>query len=794
MKILLLLLFSSLSILNTHAQKITISGYIKDNESGENLIGAAVIDKVSGAGVVSNTYGFFSLSLVKGDSVNLFCTYVGYQAQNLQLIATEDKTIHFSLNGDNMLEEIEVVAEQNSEPIEQVTQMSTISIPVKQIKLLPALMGETDVLKALQLMPGVQSGSEGTSGLYVRGGGPDQNLILLDGVPVYNVSHLFGFFSIFNADALNRVELVKGGFPARYGGRLSSVIDISLKEGNMKEFHGEGNVGLISSKLTLEGPIIKDKASFMISGRRTYIDILARPLIKRSAEEGDETTVGYHFHDVNAKFNYKFSDKDRLYFSLYTGRDKAYAFYKYSNELNENYLEEEVGLRWGNVISAIRWNHVFGKKLFSNLTATYSRYIFDIFTNYEDRYYDYYLEKNTTEIYKARYYSGIKDFAAKIDFDYYPSPKHAIRFGLNTIYHTFEPGAFNLNSSEIEDINISQDTYAFEYTAYFEDDIKVDKNLNVNLGLHSSLFRVNEKNYYSIQPRVSARYLLTNQTSIKASYAQMTQFINLLTNSGIGLPTDLWVPSTDNVKPQEAWQVALGGAKSFQNGFELSIEAYYKEMKNLVAYKEGASFLEVDTDWETQVTSGSGESYGLEFLFQKKHGKTTGWLGYTLAWSNRQFDELNFGKKFPYKWDRRHDISIAIVHEWKPKIDLSIAWVYGTGNSITLPIGRHETLNSETPLFTDRTRNPYYYFNEVDYYGERNSYRMRAYHRLDINLAFKKQKKWGERIWSLGVYNLYSRKNPYYIDIGYDYKTNKQKFVQYSLFPIIPSISYSFKF
>ncbi|MBT33644.1 MAG: TonB-dependent receptor, partial [Thalassobius sp.] len=784
MKVLYLLLFFSIQYSYLHAQKITISGYIKDNESGENLIGAAVIDKISGAGVVSNTYGFFSLSLNQGDSVNLFCTYVGYQAQNIQLIASEDKIIHFSLSGDTMLEEIEVVAEQYSEPIEQSTQMSAISIPVKQIKLLPALMGETDVLKALQLMPGVQSGSEGTSGLYVRGGGPDQNLILLDGVPVYNVSHLFGFFSIFNADALNRVELVKGGFPARYGGRLSSVIDISLKEGNMKEFHGEGNVGLISSKLTLEGPIIKDKASFMISGRRTYIDLLARPIIKNSSE--DDVVVGYHFHDVNAKFNYKFSDKDRLYFSLYTGRDKAYAFYKYDDDYTPNYSEEEVGLRWGNVISALRWNHVFGKKLFSNVTATYSRYIFDIFTNYEDSYYDFEEIKTVTEIYKARYYSGIKDFAAKIDFDYYPSPNHVVRFGLNSIYHTFEPGAFNLNSSEISDINITQDTYGYEYTAYVEDDIKVNQNLNVNLGIHSSLFRVNQKNYYSVQPRVSARYLLPNKSSIKASYAQMTQFINLLTNSGIGLPTDLWVPSTENIKPQEAWQVALGGAKSFNNGFEMSIEAYYKEMKNLVAYKEGASFLEVDTDWETQVTSGNGESYGFEFLFQKKQGKTTGWIGYTLAWSNRQFDELNFGRKFPYKWDRRHDISIAIVHEWKPKIDLSVAWVYGTGNSITLPIGRYETLRTQTPLFVDRTLNSYYDYSEIDYYGERNGYRMRSYHRLDVNLAFKKQKKWGERIWSLGVYNLYSRKNPYYIDIGYDYKTDKQKFVQYSLFPIIP--------
>ncbi|MEM1134992.1 MAG: TonB-dependent receptor [Bacteroidota bacterium] len=790
----LLLILSTLSPLS-HAQKITISGYIKDKNSGESLIGAAVFDKNSELGIVSNAYGYYSLSLEKGDSVNLFCTYVGYNAQNLRFLAQKDTSIQFLLDGDTMLEEIEVIADENGESIEQTTQMSSISIPIKQIKLLPALMGETDLLKALQLMPGVQSGSEGTSGLYVRGGGPDQNLILLDGVPVYNVSHLFGFFSIFNPDAVNRVELTKGGFPARYGGRLSSVVDISLKEGNMHEFHGEGAVGLISSKLTLEGPIIKDKASFMISGRRTYIDLLARPLIRRSARaDGDDATVGYHFHDINAKFNYKFSEKDRLYFSIYNGRDKAYSFYEYRDNDGFNNFEsdEEFGLRWGNIISALRWNHIFGKNLFSNVTVTYSEYLFDLFNNYEDRYND--AAGQRTEIYKSRYLSGINDFAGKLDFDYYPSPNHSIRFGTSAIYHTFEPGAFNLTSNEVPDISLSQNTYALEYAAYFEDDMKINKNLSINAGLHGSVFSVNDEIYTSLQPRIAARYLLPKRIALKASYAQMVQFINLLTNSGIGLPTDLWVPATENIPPQEAWQVAFGLAKSFKNGFELSIEGFYKEMTNLVEYNEGASFLEVDTDWQTQVASGIGESYGAELLFQKKQGRTTGWIGYTLSWSNRQFETLNFGKKFPYKFDRRHDLSIAIVHEWKPKVDLSVAWVYGTGNAITLPISRYETLSNNLGFGTDRRRINGFGSNQVEYYGERNSFRMRAYHRFDINLAFKKKKKWGERTWSLGVYNLYSRQNPFFINIGYDDETDSQAFFQYSLFPIIPSVTYSFKF
>jgi len=787
-----LLLFSFLTL---QAQKITISGYIKDELSSETLIGAAIIDQMSGAGIVSNAYGFYSLSLDQGDSAKLFCTYVGYSAQNINFIAKQDTVINFVLNGEKMLKEIEVIAAEQGERLEESTRMSTVSIPVKQLKLLPAFMGEADVLKALQLMPGVQSGNEGGSGLYVRGGGPDQNLILLDGVPIYNVSHLFGFFSIFNPDAVKRVELTKGGFPARYGGRLSSVVDISLKEGNMKEFHGEGAVGLIASKLTLEGPIIKDKASFMVSGRRTYIDFLARPIIRNAASrEGEDISVGYHFHDVNAKFNYKFSEKDRLYLSVYTGRDKAFSDYSFeSNDPSNTYVsgDENFGLRWGNIISALRWNHIFNPKLFSNVTFTYSNYQFDIFSDIEDVYRR--RDSLETEIYNSRYLSGIKDVAGKIDFEYYPSPNHSIRFGSSAIYHTFQPGAFTVKSNEIDDIDITQDTYALEYALYAEDDIKISPKLNVNVGLHASAFSVNDEIYISLQPRLAARYLLNKKLSIKASYAQMAQFINLLANSGIGLPTDLWVPATDNIRPQEAWQVALGAAKTLDNGFEISLEGYYKEMTNLVEYLEGASFLEVDTDWQDQVTQGNGKSYGVELLVQKKRGKTTGWIGYTLSWANRQFQDLNFAKEYPYKFDRRHDISVAVVHEWKPKIDLSVAWVYGSGNTVTLPIAEYEGLPSNNVDIGRRTGR----FNSrptLNYYGERNSFRMRAYHRLDINFRFKKEKKWGERTWALGVYNVYSRLNPFFIDQGYDYETDEEEFLQYSLFPIIPNVSYSFKF
>ena len=443
--------------------------------------------------------------------------------------------------------------------------MSSISVPIDQIKSLPAFLGEVDVMKVLQLLPGVQSGSEGSSGLYVRGGGPDQNLILLDGVPVYNASHLFGFFSVFNSDAINNVQLIKGGFPARYGGRLSSVIDISMKEGNMKEFHGEGSIGLIASKLTLEGPIAKEKTSFIVSARRTYIDLIARPLIKASTD-GDET-VGYYFYDVNAKINHKFSDKDRLYLSAYLGDDKGYSFYK--DEYDRTKYEEEVALRWGNITSALRWNHVYNPKLFSNLTLTYSRYRFNTLAEEKEETINSNGDKSSY-YFKWLYQSGINDLAAKIDFDFIPAPNHYIRFGANAIYHTFSPGALNVKEDVVIDTTLgASKTYALEYAAYVEDDFDITRWLKVNAGLHFSAFQVNDQWYTSLQPRLATRFLLTDELSLKASYVKMTQYIHLLTNSGIGLPTDLWVPATEKIKPQQAHQVALGLARNFKRKYEI---------------------------------------------------------------------------------------------------------------------------------------------------------------------------------------------------------------------------------
>ena len=776
------------------AQKFTISGYLKDADTGESLIGATLIHPKTSSGSSANTHGFYSLTLPK-DSISLVYSYVGYQPTTIKFSLKRDTVININLQSSTLLNEV-IVSGTKAEAIHESTKMSTLTVGMEQVKALPAFMGETDILKILQLMPGVQSGNEGSTGLYVRGGGPDQNLMLLDGVPIYNASHLFGFFSVFNADAINHVELIKGGFPARYGGRLSSVIDINMKEGNMKKVKGEGSIGIIAAKATVEGPIVKDRTSFIVSARRSYIDILAQPVILLAT---DDVRAGYYFYDLNLKLNHIINSKNRLYLSTYMGDDKAYAKTKDQSRPggpSTTTSKSEFSLKWGNLITAARWNHIFGPKLFSNVTATYSRYLFDISQKYE--------ENKTTPgmpdenlFYGNNYHSGIRDWAAKIDFDYLPSPNHFIRFGANNIWHQFSPGVLSFRSSIDGDTTVGAKVIkAYEASAYVEDDWKVSKRIKLNAGVHGSTFAVENKWYYSVQPRISSRFLLTDDFSFKASYSSMTQFIHLLTNTGIGLPTDLWVPSTARVKPQQANQVAIGFARTYKSQYEFSLEGYYKKMSNLIEYKDGASYLNVEGDWQDKVaTNGQGKSYGAEVLVQKKTGAITGWLGYTLSKAVRQFDELNFGEEYPYKYDRRHDVSAALTYEWNKRMDFSMVWVFGTGNSITLPIATYEGVANG---LSQNSRFNNYPPMDVTYFGGRNSYRMRNYHRLDLSFSWWKDKKWGQRKWTLGVYNAYNRLNPFFVNLEYDYRNfggfGRKRFIQYSLFPVIPSITYSFKF
>lgn len=757
------------------SQSFTISGYISDAATGEKLIGSTIYDAVSGQGTITNEYGFYSITL-KSDSAHIYFSYVGYQSQNETFALRTDVQFNIKLNASSALKEVVISADANEEKIQERSQMSTIDIPIETIKSLPAFLGETDVLKALQLLPGVQGGTEGSSGIFVRGGSPDQNLILLDGVPVYNASHLFGFFSVFNSDALNKVTLIKGGFPARYGGRLSSVVDLRMKEGDMDDYHGEGSIGLVASRFTVEGPIKKDTSSFIISARRTYIDILARPIIKATSEGA---VAGYFFYDLNAKFNYKFSDKDRLYISGYLGRDKFYFNDKSIDP--EDYTEG--GLNWGNATGVVRWNHLLTKKLFSNLTATFTSYDFDIYNNIYSTEEDDQGEDVET-VFGFEYFSGIRDISLKEDIDFIPDPKHYIKFGGGIIYHTFMPGAteFKQEGSGIElpeDALSSDNIFATEFDLYAEDDWEISKALKVNYGLHASGFAVDTSFYTSLQPRISARYLINSIYSIKASYSQMTQFIHLLSNSGIGLPTDLWVPATNKVLPQHAQQFALGAACTLQDEYEISIEGYYKKMDNIIDYKDGASYLyDGVTNWEDKVESGEGWAYGGELFLQKRIGKFNGWVGYTISWSNRQFPTINLGEKFPYKYDTRHDIDVATVYDVNDHISLSAVFVFSSGQPISIPVAKYTGTYGQT----------------LYYYEGRNGYRMKPYHRMDVNISFHKEKKYWTGTWNFGAYNVYNHYNPFFIYEDYDDITGDAVYKQVTLFPFIPYVSYDFKF
>lgn len=777
-----------LSVSHLYGQRYTISGNISDASSGEMLISANIYDLVSQEGGSSNEYGFYSVTFPTGE-VEMHYSYIGYESIVLTFNLLKDTTLNIALKPSTVLEEV-VITGEAKEKVENRTQMSTIEIPIKQIKKIPTLLGETDVFKAIQLLPGVQSGGEGQSGLYIRGGSPDQNLVLLDGVPVYNAAHLFGFFSVFNTDAIRDVRLIKGGIPARYGGRLSSVLDISMKEGNIKELKGSASVGLISSKVTLEGPILKDRTSFMVSARRTYLDLLARPIIKQSYKNNDKTGVaGYYFYDFNGKINHKLTDNDRIYFSIYSGRD---ALYQNSKDIDtENQYFEDNNLNWGNITSSLRWNRLWTPKLFSNSILTFSRFKLGTDFTYGQRVND-----TLASGYGLDYGSGIRDFSAKIAFDYIPNTSNSIKFGFQIIRHHFTPGTFDLSvyGKDGYEKEITQaDIDANEYALYMENDMKISDNIKLNYGLHGSGFQVNNEFYSSLQPRVGLRCKASKSLSLKASYTRMRQYINLLSFEGVGLPTDLWLPATDRVLPQDSWQMALGAARTFEE-FELSAEAYYKDMTNLLSYNEGSGVFETG-DWQDRVSQGDGKSYGFELLLQRKQGRLNGWIGYTWSKSDRTFENINRGRTYPFKYDRRHDISIVANYELRPNIDISGAWVYGTGNAVTLSGEKYRVAGSDL-VFSDNDYN-----RVVQNIQSKNNFRMRDYHRLDLGISFKKEKKRGVRTWSVGFYNLYARANPLYIFLGDKEVKSEDGIVRYqptlkqvTLFPCVPYVTYKFDF
>ena len=771
------------------AQRFTVSGYMTDAETGESLISAALLDQLSKQGTVTNNYGYYTLTLPAGP-VSLEWSYIGYETQTAAFELQRDTVIHRALKPSAEMLSGAAVTASRSEIGVRGTQMSAIEIPVHQIQRVPALAGEVDVIKAIQLLPGVQSGTEGSAGMYVRGGGPDENLLLLDGVPIYNVNHMLGFFSVFNADAIKNVTLYKGSFPARYGSRLSSIVDVRMKDGNDQKIHGSASVGLLSARFNVEGPIIKEKTTFNLSGRRTYYDILAQPifaLINRDSQ--DKGMGGYYFYDINAKLTHRFSNHDKLYVSYYMGDDQVYARIRMRTEDTKDNMK--LGWYWGNIVGSVRWNHVFGSRLFVNTTLNYTQYRHKL--NAEVNHYEEL--KDPTSAFSLGYNSLINDISAAADFEFNPSPRHDVRFGATYIRHTFKP---SVNTIHYEDhsggMEMVQDTtfgdknlFTNEAAAYVEDNWTVVDWLKVNAGLRFSIYATEGRTYAALEPRIGLRMLFSDHLSMKASYSEMNQYVHMLSNSNISMPTDLWVPATAQIEPMRARQAAAG--LFYELGpVDFSVEGYWKGMDNLLEYRDGASFLGSSTGWEEKVAVGRGWAYGVEFLAQKKTGKLTGWIGYTWSRTMRQFDRegnvINFGRPFPAKYDRRHDLSIVASYEFSKKFDLSATFVYGTGlcgslalQMVSVPPGYGFTNSTFT--------NPY----SVDYLESRNNYRLPSYQRLDLGVNFHRFFRNGcHRTINVSVYNVYNRNNPFLV-----YRVGSS-LAQLSIFPIMPSVSYTFYF
>ncbi|MBC7509205.1 MAG: TonB-dependent receptor [Ferruginibacter sp.] len=784
MKIFLFLFFLLLLGFCVSAQnKYTISGYVKDVQNGETLIGSPITISGNTKGISPNQYGFYSITLLQG-GYDVICSYAGFQPKLISIKLNADQQLNFDLVTGAALQEV-IISSKRKDGNVKDPQMGKFVLPIEQIKAIPAFLGEVDLLKTIQLLPGVRNAGEGSAGIYVRGGGPDQNLIMLDDAIVYNSGHLFGFFSIFNSDAIKNVSLIKGGMPAQYGGRLSSVLDISMKEGNDKKFQVEGGIGLIASRISIQGPIKKNKASFIISARRTYIDAIAKPFVKSSSQFYGS---GYYFYDLNAKMNYRFSEKDRLYISGYFGRD-VFDFVNGKRSLNVN-------IPWGNATGTMRYNHVFNKRLFGNTSLVFNNYNFSF--------------QAAQSNFKIKLASGIRDITLKQDFDLYPFTGHKVKFGGLYTYHKFTPSVVSgTQDTVVFKPQNAQAKYAHEAAVYVQDDWEVSDKIKINAGLRyswfqqigpyniyttdangnhtdSTVFKSGQgvKTYGGLEPRFTLRYGINDETSFKASVTRNLQYIHLVSNSGSTLPTDLWVPSTYKVMPQISWLYAAGLFKNFkENMYETSVELYYKRMQNQIEYKEGYTPNTLE-DTENFFTFGRGWSYGSEFFINKTKGRLTGWIGYTLSYTWRKFPKLNFGEKYPAKYDRRNDLSVVALYELTKRWKLSATFVYGSGNATTLP-------------------QRFYLVNGVltQEYSRINEYRLPAYHRLDFAAIYSPKKnetrKWKSE-WVFSIYNVYSRKNPYFIYFdqsgsAYD-GTLKVQGKQVSLFPIIPAVTWNFKF
>lgn len=810
----LLILLSFFIATCGRSQNHSISGSIKDSKNGETIVGAIIQLKGTNRFATSNTYGFYSLSAPSGN-FTLVISYTGYTPYSKVISLNNDIQLTIALSPSELdLEEVEISAVATDKNVKSA-QMGVVQLDMAEIKKIPAFMGEVDILKTIQLLPGVKNAGDGNTGFYVRGGGPDQNLILLDEANIYNASHLLGFFSVFNGDAIKNVNLYKGNMPAQYGGRLSSVLDISMKDGNDQEFEVNGGIGVIASRLTVQGPLIKNKSSFIISARRTYVDVVAKPWIEKSDFKG----TSYHFYDLNGKINYTINDKNRLFFSSYFGRDQ-FIYNDVEGDFNTK-------IPWGNASACLRWNHIYTPKLFSNVSATFTNYDFSFGAKQQD--------------FEVIIKSGITDYGLKYDLTYFPNSRHTLKTGINYIFHTFVPTSVSAQQgSTVFDLGKKIKLFSHDAAVYVSDDWDLSTNLRLNIGVRFGNFtqvgpfdrylkdparkiidtisyKQNEvvANYNGLEPRLSLRYSLSKKTSLKGSYSRNFQYIHLASISSVSLPTDVWMPCTEVIRPQESNQYALGIFRNFKdNSWEGSIEGYYKTMSNQIEYKEGAQPADnVYDNPDNAFTFGRGWAYGAEFFLKKNSGRFTGWLGYTLSWTWREFVDINYGQKFLAKYDRRHDISFVLTYDHSKAWNFGMVFVYGSGNRGTLPNG---FFLYEGSLSND--------------YGLRNSYQFIPYHRLDLNVTYtpdrqkhlqrklerlKKQlvaegketegvtvgsklfKKF-HNSYTFSLFNAYNRYNPYFIYLtregDFTNGTLKVGARQVSLFPIIPSFTWNFHF
>ncbi len=781
MKYLFLILTLLSLFLKGYPQTFTVSGYIRDAGSGETLIGVTCYVPGNQTGGSSNQYGFYSLTL-PGGSHKIAFSYVGYETRTIEVELHKNQELNVKLNEDTQnLIEVIVSGTPKDRNVEGV-EMSREKIPMQMVKKLPSFMGEIDVLRTMTLLPGIQNGGEGSSGLYVRGGGPDENLLILDEAPVYNASHLMGFFSVFNSDAIKDIEVYKGGIPAQYGGKASSVIDIRMKDGHINEFHGQGGIGNISSRLTLEGPVIKDKWSFIVSGRRTYADVLGKLVGIEALKENR-----LYFYDLNMKTNIRFSNNDRLFISAYTGDD----FFK---------LGESIYMKWGNLTTTARWNHIFGNQLFSNTSFIYSQYRYNLG-----------VPENSAD--QFDWNSQIEDLNFKEDFTWYLNSENKLNFGINIIKHHFEPGNIGTNENSFFESLKLTNYNAINGAVYASNEQKIGTLLTVKYGMRLSVFQqigegkvrgyqnpeapdageiISEKvyekwekigsPYVHLEPRLSFKLTTGSASSVKASYNRMVQNLHLISNTNSPTPLDIWLPSSKYIKPLISDQVAAGYFLNLAgNAFETSVEVYFKDTKNILDYKDGAQLF-LNENLETELLTGSGYAYGLEFLVKKQEGKITGWLGYTLAKSMRKVPGINEGKAYPSTYDRTHDVSFILNYDLNQQLSMSANWVYSTGNPVTYPAAKYDVQG-----------------NTIFYYSDRNGNRIPDYHRLDFSLTYNPKKNETRKIkrsLNVSLYNVYARRNAYSVYFRQnEANPSVTEAMRLSIIgTVIPSVTYNFNF